>query len=139
QAIGWFVIDAVGRAPARFDFAKLDNLNGHYIRLADDAQLARLVADRLERTLGRSLSEAGPARLRQAMPERKLRPRTLAELAGNARFLVAPRPIHQDDKAAKLLTSEARQMLAELPQRLAHAEWRPERLEEEIRSFADEK
>ena len=40
QAIAWFDLDAVGRAPARFDFAKLDNLNGHYIRLAEDARLA---------------------------------------------------------------------------------------------------
>ncbi len=139
QAIEWFNIEAVGRAPARFDFAKLDNLNGHYIRFSDEAQLATLVAERLERSLGHPLSETGRSRLRQAMPELKLRPKTLAELAGNARFLVTQRPIRFDDKAAKLLTPEARQILADLPRRLAHTEWRPDRLEEEIRSFADEK
>jgi glutamyl-tRNA synthetase len=139
QAIEWFEIDAVGRAPARFDFAKLDSLNGHYIRLADDARLVRLAAERLEQSLGHPLSENDRTRLRQAMPELKLRPKTLAELAGNARFLVTPRPIQADERATKLLTPEARRMLAELPSRLAKAEWRHERLEEAIRAFADEK
>ncbi|MGE5201140.1 MAG: glutamate--tRNA ligase, partial [Acidobacteriota bacterium] len=55
QAIEWFDLDAVGRAPARFDFVKLANLNGQYIRLADDARLAGLVAPLLETALGRSL------------------------------------------------------------------------------------
>jgi glutamyl-tRNA synthetase len=63
----------------------------------------------------------------------------LVELAGNARFLVAPRPIQPDDKAAKVLTPDARRLLAELLRRLERAEWRPERLEEEIRAFADER
>jgi glutamyl-tRNA synthetase len=138
QAIEWFDIDAVGRAPARFDFAKLDNLNGHYIRVAEDDRLTTLVAERLEKTLGHPLSETERGRLRRAMPELKLRPKTLVELTANARFLVAPRPIRPDEKAAKLLTTEARRLLAQLPQRLESAEWRPEALEGEIRSFADE-
>ena len=73
------------------------------------------------------------------MPELKLRPKTLVELAANARFLVMPRPIQLDDKAAKLLTSEARRLLADLLERLSGGEWQPERLEDEIRSFAEEK
>jgi glutamyl-tRNA synthetase len=139
QAVEWFDIGAVGRAPARFDFAKLDNLNGHYIRLAPDSRLRDLVAERLEKTLGRALFESERARLLQAMPELKLRPKTLVELTANARFLVAPRPIQTDEKAAKLLTSEARRLLADLLHHLGGAEWRPEALEQEIRSFADEK
>jgi glutamyl-tRNA synthetase len=138
QAIEWFDIDAVGRAPARFDFAKLDNLNGHYIRAAEDGRLVALVAERLEKTLGRHLSEAERNRLLKAMPELRLRPKTLVELADNAHFLVAPRPIQPDAKAAKLLTPEARLLLAELPKRLEGVEWQPEPLEAEIRSFADE-
>src|SRR5690348_5298949 len=118
QAIEWFDIDAVGRAPARFDFAKLGNLNGHYIRAAGDDRLVALIAPRLEQMLGRRLTEIEVGRLREAMPELKLRPKTLVELAANARFLVASRPIPLDDKAAKLLTSETRRLLAELLARL---------------------
>jgi len=139
QAIAWFDLDAVGRAPARFDFAKLDNLNGHYIRAADDHRLAALVGERLEKTLGHPLSEAARYRLLKAMPELKLRPKTLVELAANACFLVAARPLRLDEKAGKLLTPEARRMMAELLEPLQEAEWRPETLEEKIRTFADER
>jgi glutamyl-tRNA synthetase len=139
QAIEWFDIGAVGRAPARFDFAKLDNLNGHYIRAAEDERLVALVAPRLEKLVGKPLTDIELGRLREAMPELKLRPKTLTELAANARFLIAPRPIRLDDKAAKLLTPEARRLLADLIDRLRGAEWQPERLEDEIRAFADEK
>jgi glutamyl-tRNA synthetase len=138
QAIEWFDIDAVGRAPARFDFAKLDSLNGHYIRLAENNRLAALVARRLETTVGHPLSETERARLLQAMPELKLRPKTLIELTANAHFLVMPRPIQSDENAAKLLTSEARHLLADLFPHLIDVEWRPASLEERIRSFAAE-
>ena len=139
EAIRWFDLDAVGRAPARFDFAKLDNLNGHYIREAGDDRLVALTAERLEETLGHPLSETDRARLLRAMPELKLRPKTLAELAANARFLVVRRPIHADDKAAKLLTPEARRLLADLGPRLGAGEWQAEGLEERLRACAEAK
>jgi glutamyl-tRNA synthetase len=139
QAIEWFDIDAVGRAPARFDFAKLDNLNGHYIRAAEDDRLVALIAPRLEQVLGRPLTESEIGRLREAMPELKTRPKTLVELAANARFLVAPRPIRPDDKAAKLLTADARRLLTDLLGQLRPSKWQTDRLEEEVRSFADQK
>lgn len=139
QAIKWFDIDAVGRAPARFDFAKLDNLNGHYIRAAEDDRLVALIAPRLEQVLGRPLTESEIGRLREAMPELKTRPKTLVELAANARFLVAPRPIRPDDKAAKLLSADARRLLTDLLGQLRPSKWQTDRLEEEVRSFADQK
>jgi len=139
QAIAWFDIDDVGRAAARFDFAKLDNLNGHYIRAADDEGLVSLISPRLEETLGHPPAGAQRERLRQAMPELKLRPKTLVELAANARFLVMPRPIQPDERAAKLLTPDARRLLADLAERLLGAEWEAERLEEEVRAFAEQK
>jgi glutamyl-tRNA synthetase len=139
QAVAWFDLDAVGRAPARFDLAKLDNLNGHYIRAAEDARLVALIAPRLKESLGHALSESQRDRLLRAMPELKLRPKTLVELAANARFLVAPRPLQPDEKAAKLLTSEAREMLQELAGWLDGGAWRQDSLEQRVRAFADKK
>ena len=136
DAIAWFDLDAVGRAPARFDFAKLDNLNGHYIRAADDRRLAALVAERIDRKSGRPMSEDRRTRLLQAMPELKLRPKTLSELSENARFLVAERPLQPDPAAARLLTRDVRTLLAELHARLTRVEWRPEALEECARAVA---
>jgi glutamyl-tRNA synthetase len=138
QAITWFDLDAVGRAPARFDFAKLDNLSGHYIRVAADARLSDLVVQRLEKMLGRPLSGPDRALLLRAMPELKLRPKTLAELASNALFLFKPRPIRADEEASKLITSETRRRLAALLQRLDSIAWQAAALEGCIREFAAE-
>ena len=139
KAIAWFDLDGIGRAPARFDFAKLDSLNGHYIRIATDEQLSNLVARRLEQILGKPIPELGRARLLRAMPELKLRPKTLGELATNALFLVKPRPIHPDKQALPLLTSGARELLAELARQLEDVDWRTNALERRVREFADQK
>jgi glutamyl-tRNA synthetase len=152
QAITWFDLDAVGRAPARFDFAKLDNLNGHYVRIAANERLSNLVAERLEQTLGQPLSEPHRARLLRAMPELKMRPRTLVELAANARFLVAQRPIPLDERSAALLSrnnlvSNFRDLLLEAAQRLEpldEAAWDPSalsktRLSNTLRDLARER
>src|SRR5258708_11150389 len=56
QAIAWFDLAGVGRAPAQFDFTKLDSINAHYIREADDGRLVGLVGDRLEGGFPRPLA-----------------------------------------------------------------------------------
>ena len=110
QAIAWFDLDAVGKAAARFDFAKLDSLNGHYIRAADDEYLLDLLCPRFEALLGAPLEEAGRARLLAALPGLKPRAETLRALAENAAFYLREPPLPMDDKAAKLLTAEAREL-----------------------------
>jgi len=139
QAIAWFDLDGVGRSPARFDFAKLDNLNGHYIRECDDASLAAEVAPRLEALLGRPLDAAARRRLEAGMPGLKPRAKTLVDLAENARFYVAPRPLEVTPEAEKLLSDEARQRLARLAPRLrALPDWDEAVLEAAVRGFAED-
>ena len=139
QAIAWFDLDGVGRSPARFDFAKLDNLNGHYIRERDDASLAAEVAPRLEALLGRPLDAAARRRLEAGMPGLKPRAKTLVDLAENARFYVAPRPLEVTPEAEKLLSDEARQRLARLAPRLrALPDWDEAVLETAVRGFAED-
>jgi len=139
DAIRWFDIKDVGRAAARFDPAKLDNVNAHYIREADDARLLALVAERLEAQLGRTLSEVERERLFKAMPGLKPRAKTIVELADKAWFYVAPRPIQPTPDAAKLLKPEARHLLGELAAYLNEAEWQAGALEQRLRDFADSK
>src|SRR5947208_10930691 len=93
DAIRWFDIADVGRAAARFDPAKLDNVNAHYIREADDARLLGLIADRLAADFARPLTSGDRERLARALPGLKPRARTTVELADKARFYVASRPI----------------------------------------------
>ena len=135
KAIEWFDIVDVNRGPARFDPARLDSINAHYIREADDARLLALVAKRLEKTLARSLSPGERDRLARALPGLKPRAKTLVELAEKAFFYVAPRPIRPTPDAAKSLTGEARRLLGELEADLAGAEWRATSLEQRLRDF----
>ncbi|HUZ74818.1 MAG TPA: glutamate--tRNA ligase [Stellaceae bacterium] len=139
DAIRWFDLDAIGRAPARFDFTKLGNLNGHYIRATADEQLAALVAERLEGTFNRTLDEAARRRLALAMPGLKPRAKTLAELADNARFLVERRPIPLDDKARAVLDAAARERIGVLSAALAGADWTEPALEAAARRFAEDR
>jgi glutamyl-tRNA synthetase len=132
QAIEWFDLDHVGKSPSRFDFKKLENLNGHYIREADDARLADLIAPKL------GLSAEQKALLVRAMPELKARAHTLIQLAEGAGFLFAHRPLHVDEAAAAQLTTEARELLRSAREKLsALAEWDMPSLEAAIREVAE--
>ena len=133
QAIEWFDLPQVGKSPSRFDFKKLENLNGHYIREADNQRLAELVAPRL----GISTA-ADQALLLSAIPELKARAHTLNELADGARFLFAGRPLEMEEAAAALLTAEARELLHRTHDRLsALAEWDAGSVEAAIREIAE--
>ncbi|HEX3500232.1 MAG TPA: glutamate--tRNA ligase [Stellaceae bacterium] len=136
QAIAWFDIDAVGRGPARFDFVKLDSLNGHYIRQTGDARLAELVAPFLERLLGHATDAEGLGRLRAGMAGLKSRAKTLVELAANARFYVAARPLALDEKVQRVV-AESRQLLSDLSKAMSNADWTSEGLEAAVRAFAE--
>ncbi len=138
QAIAWFDLDAVGRAAARFDFAKLDSLNAHYLRQADDDRMLREIVPRIEATLGRPVDAAGIERLRRGMGGLKVRAKTLRELAENAAFYVAARPLALTPKAAKILAEGGRDRLASLAPALdAITEWAEAVLESTVREAAE--
>ncbi|MFL0588220.1 glutamate--tRNA ligase [uncultured Sphingomonas sp.] len=134
QAIEWFDLADVGKAPSRFDMKKLENLNGHYIRTADDARLAELVAGRL------GLAEDDPRRpvITAAMPALKPRAANLNELADGARFLIVSRPLPIATDAEPLLAGDAPLTLAKVHHALdAVAKWDTEALEEAVRQVAE--
>jgi glutamyl-tRNA synthetase len=137
QAIQWFDLDAVGRSPSRFDFAKLTNLNAHYLREAADERLVGDILPRLEAATG-PVDEVARDRLRRGMAGLKARARTLVDLAQAAAFYVKRRPIQPDEKAATLLTPDARSRLARLGEALKVCEWRAPELEAAARRLADE-
>src|SRR3546814_9447614 len=56
KAIEWLTLEGIGRSPSRIDFAKLDHLNGIYMRETPNAELMADVAPRLETILGRPLA-----------------------------------------------------------------------------------
>jgi len=139
QAIAWFDLGAVGRSPARFDFQKLDYLNGHYIREADDDRLTALTVETLTEILGQNVDEIARTRIRAAMPGLKARAKTVRELADGALFLVYERPLAVDDKAARLLDGAARRMLGEIEAVLEDVPWTEDALEAALRQYAEDK
>src|SRR5947209_614807 len=139
DAIRWFDICDVGRGAARFDQAKLDSINAHYIREADDARLLGLIAERLEAEFAHPLTSDDRERLARALPGLKPRARTTVELADKARFYVAPRPIRPATDAAKLLTGAARQLLGQLATDLNGGDWQAGAIEQRLRDFASGK
>lgn len=130
QAVAWFDLDHVGKSPSRFDLKKLESLNGHYLREADPARLAALVAAKLPGADERLLAEAMPALTPRA--------KDLNELADNAGFLVARRPLDMDEKAASLLEGEAPDLLGAARDALAAlAEWNAATTEQAVREVAE--
>ena len=131
QAIEWFDLDHVGKSPSRFDFKKLENLNGHYIREADDRRLAELITPQIDGAVDREL-------LVRAMPELKARAHDLHQLADGAKFLFAQRPIPIDEGAAALLTTESRPLLASAHNALKDVtSWEHDAIEGAVRTVAE--
>ncbi|HKO06915.1 MAG TPA: glutamate--tRNA ligase family protein, partial [Alphaproteobacteria bacterium] len=138
QAIEWFDIKNVGRSAARFDFAKLDSLNAHYLRQCDNRHLVELLRPFLEKLLGRAPDMEGEALLARGMDGLKQRAKTLKELAASAALYVRPRPLALEAKAAALLDRAARLRLARLGERLERAPaWSQAALESEVRALAE--
>lgn len=144
QMVKWFDFDAIGRSPSRFDFQKLENLNGHYMRSTDDEELAELFKEYLKavdngvEVLTWLETEANAQKFLAALPGLKERAKTLVELHESARYLWVQRPLDLDEKAAKLLSEDARALLGRLaPQLEALDTWNAETTDAVVRTFAD--
>jgi glutamyl-tRNA synthetase len=144
--IRWFDIDDVNKGAARFDFAKLEALNGVHMRRMDDAELLDVLVRTLPylpngEAIAARLDDRRKAQLLAAMPGLKERAKTLVELADGAAFLFAERPLVADEKAAALLAGPAREILRDAHAALATVggEWNAASTEAAIRQLAERK
>jgi glutamyl-tRNA synthetase len=143
ELIAAFDLPAIGRSPSRFDFAKLENMNGHYMRATPDDELMAILVDALPYLPGgpaiaAALDDAKRAQFLAALPGLKERAKTLVELVDGAAFLFASRPLAIDDKAADILARGGRLHLAALLPRLqAVDEWSAGGIEAAVRAYAD--
>lgn len=138
QARTWFDLPQISKSAARFDFAKLEHLNGRHIRAADDARLVAAMLDLLAVQQRPAPDAARRAQLLQAMPGLKERAKTVAELIDLAHYILSDRPLVLDAKAFALLEGDARPMLAKLTTHLQQASvWDSHALQEAARVFAE--
>jgi glutamyl-tRNA synthetase len=144
EIIAAFDLPAIGRSASRFDFAKLENVNGHFMRAMSDADLFDALIGALPYLPGgpeveAELDEGKRAQLRAAIPGLKERTKTLVELLDGAGFLFARRPLALDEKAADILAHGERAHLAALLPRLeALPEWSGSAAEAVVRAYAEE-
>jgi len=145
EMIKAFDVPQIGRSPARFDFAKLESINGHYMRETPETELLAEIERILPHIAGGAelaarLTPELRGKLIAAMPGLKERAKTLLELLDGARFLTGSRPIALDDKASALLTADARAMLGEIAAELEAVEpWTAAQSEQALRTFAEKK
>lgn len=136
QAIEWFDLQGVGKSPARFDFKKLDHLNGHYLREMDNHALFNLIKGDIQ-ALVPDIPDTRMARIEQGMNGLKQRATHVKELAQNALFYVQNRPIPLSEKAATQI-KEGRVLLQDLHTALADVSpWTGSTLEQCLRAYAD--
>ena len=134
-----FDVAGIGRSPARFDYAKLENVNGHYMRAESPEALLAALEAALPYLPGASVKQLDPsmrAKLLAAMPGLKERAKTLVELLDGAAFLIATRPLKMDAKAEALLAEGRVHVSALLPRFEALPDWTASTIEAAVRAYA---
>jgi glutamyl-tRNA synthetase len=139
--IAWFDLDGIGRGAARFDFAKLESVNAHYLRKQTDDELYGTLATALphlpDGAAFQAKLESHETAFKAALPLLKERAKTLNDLIAGAAFIVAERPLPVEPTAAALLDAEARKLLAGLlPVLEALQEWSVVATEAAVKEFA---
>lgn len=133
QLIDWFSLEAIGKSPARFDTEKLDNVNAQHLNMADDSAL---VAQAI--VLNPALADF-EIQVTAAMPLLKTRATRLPDIAADAAFLAAERPIIVDEKLQKHLNEETRPHLQALATALeALDSWTSAEIEAVIKAYMDD-
>lgn len=137
QAMEWFDLDGINKAPARLDFKKMDNVSSHHIAQTEDADLIAHIEGYLAASGAEPLSAAQKSGLEQALFCLKDRAKTLGDLLEKGHFVLTSRPIVVEEKAAKALDTVSRGILGELTPQLQTATWERAALEADITAFAE--
>jgi len=138
QLIEWFNLGGIGKSPARFDFKKLENLNGQHMREADDKYLLDSMTVWLEATEKAPLTDQNKQDLLKAMASLKARAKIISEIFDLAYFILAARPLMLDDKATGQMNSDNIALLSRLTPVLRNAKaWNAEALQELLRDYAE--
>lgn len=106
QALEWFNLEGIGKAAARFDFSKLENLNAHYINEAKAEDLIELCKPLYKERHDIELSEVAQQRIIAGADELKSRAKTLLQFTDESAFYAKSIPFSYDEKAQGLLESD---------------------------------
>jgi len=137
KAIEWFDFDGIGKAAAKFDFAKLESLNAHYIDIADNNDLMAWTLPFFKSRHGVEPDQEAQKRIIAHMDELKSRAKTLLQITDEALFYTKNVPFDFDEKASNMLDADATQVLDTLDQEFTKVEWNDESIQTACKSVAD--
>ncbi|ADE38746.1 glutamate--tRNA ligase [Candidatus Puniceispirillum marinum] len=133
NAVKWFSLDKVGRAPSRFDIDKLYDMNAHYLRHMAPEELVRQVL-----SMTNASSPDAEARVMTLLPLLRERAKTHLDIGNAIGFLLHDgAPVISDDAQA-LLTVTAKENISRLMQDLADSDWELEALKQNIKDWLDQ-
>lgn len=138
QAIEWFDFDGIGKAAAKFDFAKLESINAHYIANMDNAELLSATLPFFKSRHEVEPDQEAQNRIIAHMDELKSRAKTLLQLTDESVFYAKSIPLSFDEKAGNMLNQEAVEILNALSSALENADWDTESIQNACKSVADE-
>ncbi|PZX17741.1 glutamyl-tRNA synthetase [Palleronia aestuarii] len=139
DALGWFDLTGIGRAPARLDFKKLANLSGQHIAAMETPALLSGLAAWREASGEPPFNAETSSILERALPLARERAKTYPDLLDKSAFALAQRPINPDEKAAKALDDEGRSLVRGLTPHLQNVNWQRTELETAATAFATKK
>lgn len=142
QMIEWFGFDGLGKSASRFDLKKLNTLNAHYIKQADDDYLITsvetMVADTASEFDADFLNEERKRKLSAALPVVKQRAETLNDLIHDAGFMFAKRPLSIDEKAQSILDDGGKEVIGNiLPVLEGLEDWTHDAIENLVKAELD--
>ncbi|WP_347938948.1 glutamate--tRNA ligase [Rickettsia oklahomensis] len=116
QAIKWFNLDSIGKSPAKLDFAKMNNLNVHYLRLLDNDSLTSKTVERLRQNYNVSKQEV--IYINQAIQSLLLRSETLLDLARLAKIYLVDTPIIYKQDAKEIIENCDKDLIKQIIEHL---------------------
>lgn len=97
DAIKWFDVKQIGKSPSRLDFAKMNNVNAHYIKSKDNDYLSNIVIESLK------CDEESASYIRKGMESLKLRAQLLTDLTILSKIYLVDRELEISEEAKKII------------------------------------
>ncbi len=138
EAIHWFDLDGINKAPARLDLQKLDSVSAFHIKNMDESALIDSLKSYVAVQNSIQLDAENYTQITHALPFIREKSKKLGDLIDFTEFLRLKRPLNLSQKAQKSLDETAIKNLATLTSQLQSASWSASELEEIIRNFAEE-
>lgn len=137
KAIEWFDLEHIGKAAAKFDFAKLESLNAHYINAAQTDELLERLKPVFERRHRITPSQQAQKWISAHMDELKSRAKTLLQLSDEALFYTKSVPFTYDEKADALLDQNGLEVIQALHDSFeAITDWNEETIQTACKDIA---